>query len=100
MVMILLVSLLFGGFLVNVQDIPIWLRWGRFLSVFYYAFEPLISNEVQGLTIVYDVRLCSRCSQIYRVYGGACARSAAPLSVWPCCVGRVHLAKIASWKGF
>merc|ERR1712124_183315 len=45
-IVVLLVSLLFGGFLANIDTIPVWLGWLRFLSIFYYAYEILIVNEI------------------------------------------------------
>ncbi|KAF0708830.1 hypothetical protein As57867_006182, partial [Aphanomyces stellatus] len=51
---VLLVMVLFGGFLLNVQTMPAGVAWIQWLSLFKYAFEILISNEVTGLTITFD----------------------------------------------
>jgi len=53
-IVVLLVSLLFGGFLANIDTIPVWLGWLRFLSIFYYAYEILIVNEIDGLNVNFD----------------------------------------------
>jgi ABC-type multidrug transport system permease subunit len=45
---LLLFSLVFTGFLVNVSSIPKALRWLHYLSVFYYAFEAMITGELNG----------------------------------------------------
>ena len=46
---ILLVSLLNSGFFVNVDNMPDWISWLRYLSVFFYSYSVLISNEVFSL---------------------------------------------------
>lgn len=45
---LLLFSVLFTGFLVNVNSIPEWIRWIHYLSVFYYAFEAMVTSEILG----------------------------------------------------
>ena len=45
---ILLFSLAFTGFLVNVNSIPAVLRWIHYLSVFFYAFEAMMTTELNG----------------------------------------------------
>ncbi|TPX19090.1 uncharacterized protein E0L32_011251 [Thyridium curvatum] len=49
--LVMLFSLLFAGLLLNHNKIPptaVWLQW---LSIFHYAFEALIVNEVRYLTL-------------------------------------------------
>ena len=62
---ILLVSLLNSGFFVNVEDMPAWISWLRYISVFFYSYSVLITNEVlsllfnfvvEGYTAVENVR--------------------------------------------
>lgn len=53
---VLLVSLLVGGFFVNVASIPAWIRWLHYLSVFFYAYAALITNEVATLSLNFAVR--------------------------------------------
>jgi len=51
-VLVMLFSLLFGGFLLNHETIPKPLVWLQTLSIFHYGFEGLIVNEVRYLTLV------------------------------------------------
>jgi ABC-2 type transporter len=48
----MLFSLLFAGLLLNHDAIPKAARWLQDLSIFHYAFEALIVNEVRYLTLV------------------------------------------------
>lgn len=50
---ILLFSLAFTGFLVNVNSIPAVLRWIHYLSVFFYAFEAMLTTELNGQTYTF-----------------------------------------------
>jgi len=50
---ILLFSLAFTGFLVNVTSIPPVLRWIHYLSVFFYAFEAMLSTELKGQSFTF-----------------------------------------------
>lgn len=50
---ILLFSLAFTGFLVNVNSIPAVLRWIHYLSVFFYAFEAMLSTELTGMSFTF-----------------------------------------------
>jgi ATP-binding cassette, subfamily G (WHITE), member 2 len=49
-----LIMLLFGGFLVNIQTMAPWYSWLRYLSIFYYSFELLVTNELNGLLLAFD----------------------------------------------
>lgn len=49
-----LVMLLFGGFLVNVETMGPWYSWLRFVSIFYYSFELLMTNELTGLLLSFN----------------------------------------------
>ena len=49
-----LTMLLFGGFLVNVETMAPWYSWLRFVSIFYYSFEILMTNELSGLVIDFN----------------------------------------------
>ncbi|KAK0809751.1 FAD-dependent urate hydroxylase [Friedmanniomyces endolithicus] len=51
-VLVMLFSLLFGGFLLNHNTIPKSLAWLQNLSIFHYAFEGLIVNEARYLSLV------------------------------------------------
>ncbi|KAI8823548.1 uncharacterized protein EV422DRAFT_359919 [Fimicolochytrium jonesii] len=48
---VLLFQMLFAGFLLNQDQIPSALRWIQYLSVFRYAYEALVVNDLSGLTI-------------------------------------------------
>ena len=50
---LLLFSLAFTGFLVNVNSIPAVLRWIHYLSVFFYAFEAILSTELMGVPFTF-----------------------------------------------
>jgi ABC-2 type transporter len=49
-----LVMLLFGGFLVNIQSMSAWFAWLKYLSIFYYSFEILMTNELSGQVLSFD----------------------------------------------
>ncbi|GMF09900.1 unnamed protein product [Phytophthora lilii] len=51
---ILLIMLLFGGFLLNSQTMPTSVGWLKHLSIFSYAFEILMTNELKGLILKFD----------------------------------------------
>ena len=53
---LLLLSLLFAGYLKDVDTITPVLRWLHYLSVFYYSFESMVINEVSGLVFQFSVR--------------------------------------------
>lgn len=50
--LVMLFSLLFAGLLLNHDKIPASAVWLQYLSIFHYAFEALIVNEVRLLTLV------------------------------------------------
>ncbi|KAK6431535.1 FAD-dependent urate hydroxylase [Oleoguttula sp. CCFEE 5521] len=50
-VLVMLFSLLFGGFLLNSETVPKGFGWLKELSIFHYGFEGLIVNEVRYLTL-------------------------------------------------
>lgn len=52
---VLLISLLVGGFFVNVASIAAWIRWLHYASVFFYAYTALITNEVATLSLDFVV---------------------------------------------
>jgi len=51
----LVLFMLFGGFLVNSDNIPIYYIWLKYLSFFKYVYESLMVNEFQGLPFTCDV---------------------------------------------
>ncbi len=50
--LVMLFSLLFAGLLLNHDTIPAAAAWLQYLSIFHYAFEALIVNEVRLLTLI------------------------------------------------
>ncbi|EFX05969.1 ABC transporter [Grosmannia clavigera kw1407] len=50
--LVMLFSLLFAGLLLNHDKIPASAVWLQYLSIFHYAFESLIVNEVRFLVLV------------------------------------------------
>ncbi|OQO08533.1 hypothetical protein B0A48_06403 [Cryoendolithus antarcticus] len=50
-VLVMLFSLLFGGFLLNSETVPTGFGWLKELSIFHYGFEGLIVNEVRYLSL-------------------------------------------------
>jgi ABC-type multidrug transport system ATPase subunit len=51
-VLVMLFSLLFSGFFLNKESIPPGAGWLQSLSIFHYAFEGLIVNEVKYLSLI------------------------------------------------
>jgi ABC-type multidrug transport system permease subunit len=48
---LLLVSLLFAGFYVNPDNIPVWVDWVKYISLFFYAYEAVIQNQFSNLPL-------------------------------------------------
>lgn len=51
----LLISLLFGGLFLNAETMADYLEWMQLLSYFWYGYEALCVNELQGLMIRMDL---------------------------------------------
>lgn len=51
--LVLLVGVLFAGFLANKESIPLPLRWITYLSVFRYAWEAMVINELRSLYLYF-----------------------------------------------
>lgn len=49
------ITMIFGGLLVNVQNLPWFIRWIQYLSFFKYGYESLAVTELHGLT--FETRL-------------------------------------------
>jgi ABC-type multidrug transport system ATPase subunit len=45
----LMPAFLFSGFLINQENMPVWLAWLRFLSPFRYTMEAALRNEFDGV---------------------------------------------------
>eukprot|EP01087_Luapelamoeba_hula_P022636 TRINITY_DN8165_c0_g1_i1.p1 TRINITY_DN8165_c0_g1~~TRINITY_DN8165_c0_g1_i1.p1 ORF type:complete len:719 (-),score=140.48 TRINITY_DN8165_c0_g1_i1:90-2246(-) len=44
-IIIILISLLLGGFFINRDNLPIWIAWARWISLVKYSYESLLINE-------------------------------------------------------
>lgn len=53
--LVLLIMLLFGGFLLNVDSIPAFIGWIRYLSWFLYAYEAVVGSELGDLMVLVDL---------------------------------------------
>ncbi|KCV72529.1 hypothetical protein H696_00121 [Fonticula alba] len=47
----LLPLILFGGFLINIESIPVWFSWFQHVSILAYGFEAMMINEYRGLKL-------------------------------------------------
>lgn len=45
---VLMFSILFGGYIVYLPRFPHWLAWGPSISFLRFAFQPIVLNEFQG----------------------------------------------------
>ncbi len=50
-ILVMLFSLLFAGLFLNRDSVPLYAKWLQYLSIFHYAYEALIINEVKYLTL-------------------------------------------------
>ena len=62
------IFMLFGGFYVNLDSIPVWLRWIRYISPIQWGFVGAAVNQFSGnrtmqLSAVAQARL-TRCNQV------------------------------------
>ena len=46
--------ILFGGFYINIESLPIWLQWVQYLSLMRFAFEGLAKNEFDAASFICD----------------------------------------------
>jgi hypothetical protein len=51
MPMFLLPLMVFSGFFINIDSIPVWFSWIQYLSPMRYGFVALAQNELSGLDI-------------------------------------------------
>lgn len=78
--LVLLLSMLFAGFLVNTASIAPALQWIHYLSVFFYGFESLTTNEISGTQFTFTVSLKSSDVMLFVPSGTTPCRG-----VWSCC---------------
>jgi len=50
----MVILMLFAGFYINVESIPVYYRWIPVISPFKYTYETLMKNEFLGLTFTCD----------------------------------------------
>ncbi|XP_072165159.1 broad substrate specificity ATP-binding cassette transporter ABCG2-like [Diadema setosum] len=55
------VMMVFGGLLVNILSLPIWLQWLQYLSIFRYGLNALLINELVDMNFCYNVSLPVTC---------------------------------------
>jgi len=55
-VIVMLFMMLFGGFLVNGDQMPVVLGWIRYTSFFYFGYEGMILNELTDLYVLVNVQ--------------------------------------------
>lgn len=64
-----LISLLFGGYLVNTTQI----KWSKYISIFQFAIEAILSNELVGTMVNFnptpDINIPARGEQILQSFG-------------------------------
>jgi len=46
---VIIPSMLFGGFFLNASSVPVWLVWLKYLSWLFYGFEALMINQWDGV---------------------------------------------------
>ncbi|KDD71489.1 hypothetical protein H632_c4927p0, partial [Helicosporidium sp. ATCC 50920] len=49
-----LFCVVFTGFLVQISSIPAWLSWMHYLSLFFYAFEAMITSQINGKEFTFN----------------------------------------------
>ena len=54
-VLILLV-LMFSGFYIPVNELPLWCRWGRYASFLFWGFRGMVVNEYAGRELPCDAQ--------------------------------------------
>jgi ABC-type multidrug transport system ATPase subunit len=55
MTLILLVSLSVGGLFPNIGEMAPWCAWLHWLSIVFYAYAALVTNEVSGLLLKFEI---------------------------------------------
>merc|ERR1712070_837179 len=46
-VIVVLASILLGGFFINRENLPVWIAWARWISIIKYSYELTMLNEFQ-----------------------------------------------------
>lgn len=58
---VMILSILFGGFYISIDSLPIVANWIPYISIFRWAYQALCINEFQGLTFECDSTDISEC---------------------------------------
>jgi hypothetical protein len=56
-----IIGIMFGGFYIRIDSLPIILNWVPFISLFQWTFRGLATNEFQGMTFTCDSTDVSKC---------------------------------------
>ena len=65
---LLIVNMLFAGFYVNTQNIPSFVEWMKYISIFYYTFSGAVVTEFGNLTFY-----CKNDQYIVSSISGTCS---------------------------
>eukprot|EP01041_Mallomonas_annulata_P000999 gene999-1965_t len=55
------IGIVFGGFYININSLPIVANWIPYISLFYWSFQALCINEFEGVTFTCDGNQLSAC---------------------------------------
>jgi hypothetical protein len=67
--MITLIFMLFGGLFVNLDSIPIFLRWIQWISLITYTYKALVQNEFDASSTFSTIRGSISGSSVVESYG-------------------------------
>jgi ABC-type multidrug transport system ATPase subunit/ABC-type multidrug transport system permease subunit len=51
-IILILFFMLFGGFMLNLKTLPVYLSWIKYTSIFFYGFEALAINDLYNVQIL------------------------------------------------
>eukprot|EP00698_Gefionella_okellyi_P019109 TRINITY_DN580_c0_g2_i1.p1 TRINITY_DN580_c0_g2~~TRINITY_DN580_c0_g2_i1.p1 ORF type:complete len:1354 (-),score=287.08 TRINITY_DN580_c0_g2_i1:518-4579(-) len=55
---VLVLFALYGGFYANTTTIPVWLAWIRYISLIFWGYQALVTNEFTGQTFECNIQPC------------------------------------------
>lgn len=94
--LIIVLFLVFGGQFVNLDSIPTFLRWIKWLSIIAYTNKAISQNELNGLKFNCDVQPCfANGTQVLNTYS-----LTAPDGVWSCVGINAGFAVFFSFVGY
>eukprot|EP01097_Dermamoeba_algensis_P001505 TRINITY_DN1565_c0_g1_i2.p1 TRINITY_DN1565_c0_g1~~TRINITY_DN1565_c0_g1_i2.p1 ORF type:complete len:647 (-),score=131.01 TRINITY_DN1565_c0_g1_i2:142-1992(-) len=59
--LLVVILVLFSGFFVNIDQIPVWLRWLTYVSPLRWSLDALLQNEFNGVVLVCDTSSNATC---------------------------------------